>query len=68
MGRHTNPHGDEEHEQAELLVAVLQRVAQALQSRRVSRQLGEKQYRCTPSLSFFLLQSTITEEIAPIKF
>ncbi len=35
----TDPHGDEEHEEAELLVAVLEGVAQALQPRRVARQL-----------------------------
>ncbi len=35
------PHGDEEQEQAELLVAVLQGVAQALQPRRVAGQLKQ---------------------------
>ena len=35
----TDPHGYEEHEQAELLVAVLQGVAQALQAGGVPGQL-----------------------------
>ncbi len=35
------PHGDEEQEQAELLVAVLQGVAQALQAGRVAGQLKQ---------------------------
>ena len=37
----THPHGDEEHEEAELLVAVLECVAQALQPCRVPGQLKE---------------------------